>query len=468
MELWHNSGFYSRYMGESSEPERTSVIANVILNPRFESLCGLVIVLNSISIGYGSDYAISHINQPANDFILYSELFFVIFYSLEIVLKISVHRLFFLFGSEWRWNWFDLLLIFTAFYEMTISSVRQGGQTSKGGNITFIRLVRLLKLVKIFRIFRVMRCFHELRILLYSIAMSLRTLFWTVILFTLIIYIFALIFVQAVTGYLTDETHSSAVSDLLVLHWGGIASAMTSLYKASTGGADWGEVADPLKNVPLALSGGFFTYFFVFICYIGFLYFAVLNILTGVFVESAMKTSKQDRNNIIHEERRSQQSLVTNMINLFHSFDDNNSGTINMEEFEKHQSRPEVRAYFAHLDLDVSDLWQFFKTLTDMSPKGTVEIETFVEGCTRMRGSARRSDFVTLNLETSRMFKSLEEFRKSTEDKLANMEAISLAIVGDFHQVNIADDQLRLNMNMPVPQESLGGHGRWAPDFISF
>jgi len=461
--LWQNSCLY--WKCKSSGPAKPrGACARLVASQWFESLCGVVIVLNSVSIGYSSEYAIHHLDEPTNPFIYVSELFFVTFYSLEVLLKLAAHRCWYISGDDWRWNVFDMLLIVVAIYEFLHNSVKTGG--SNGNNITFIRLIRLLKLVKIFRIFRIMRFFHELRILLYSIAVSCRSLFWTAVLLTVVIYIFALIFVQGVTGHLTDHQQITVRDDLLVLHWGGVETAMSSLYKASTGGVDWGEIADPLKVIPLEISAGFCTYFSVFMCYTAFLHFAVLNILTGVFVENALKTSKQDKKNMIHEERRSQQCLVTNMINLFHSFDDNDTGTISVDEFEKHQSRPEVRAYFAQLDLDVSDLWQFMKTLSDMSPNEGVEIEAFVEGCLRMRGSARRADFVWMTLETARISKSLEHFKAFTQEKLEEMEMISRAVVENCHHISSAVEQLSLNK--PASQGSpVRGWGHAMPALAS-
>merc|ERR1719436_1491330 len=74
-----------------------------------------------------------------------------------------------------------------------------------GFNVTFLRMLRLLRVSKIFRAFRVMRFFRELRVMLSCIVSSLGTLFWCSAMLGIFYYIFAIIFMHAVAGFVADS-----------------------------------------------------------------------------------------------------------------------------------------------------------------------------------------------------------------------------------------------------------------------
>merc|ERR1719482_1807022 len=63
---------------------------------------------------------------------------------------------------------------------------------------------------------------------------------------------------------------------------------MITLYKATTGGQDWGDVSDTLFDC-----GKF--YYCLFLFFIAFIILALLNILTGIFVDRAMRATAEDK-----------------------------------------------------------------------------------------------------------------------------------------------------------------------------
>merc|ERR1719405_461561 len=93
-----------------------------------------------------------------------------------------------------------------------------------------------------------MRFFHELRVIMHSLVASFTTLLWTLLMWIVIEYMFALVFMQAVTSYLSQDTHDDTVKANLLKYWGTVLFSMESLFKAATGGTDWEVVATPLKH----------------------------------------------------------------------------------------------------------------------------------------------------------------------------------------------------------------------------
>merc|ERR1712205_202428 len=93
--------------------------------------------------------------------------------------------------------------------------------------------------------------------------------------------------------------------------------------------------------------------------------------------------------------------------------DDDKSGTLSWNEFEKHLGDRRVSAYMASLDLQVSELRVVFEIL-DTERIGTVTIDDFVWGCMRLRGTAKSVDMCTL----------LYEYRKSAQVVEASLMGI--------------------------------------------
>merc|ERR1719487_178838 len=166
------------------------------------------------------------------------------------------------------------------------------GSDGSGTNVTWMRLLRLLKMLKMLRIIRVMKAFRELRVILFAIINSGRSLFWTLLMFALIFYIFGLCFLQGVTSWLEDDLKND---NIISGYWksqadslfGSVAGSMLTLYMCIMGGIEWHDVSQLLLKV-----GPVYNYLFIF--YITFLTFAVLNVVTGLFVDRLMSTARAD------------------------------------------------------------------------------------------------------------------------------------------------------------------------------
>merc|ERR1719409_1858945 len=113
-----------------------------------------------------------------------------------------------------------------------------------------------------------------------SIIASVRSLVWSLLMLAIIEYIFALIFMNAVAEYL-DEPAASRDTNTerkLLVSWGTVYRAVVSLYKASSGGLDWQDISDPLEETGM-------QYYLLFLVFVAFVFFAVLNILTGIMLQ---------------------------------------------------------------------------------------------------------------------------------------------------------------------------------------
>merc|ERR1719252_220477 len=101
---------------------------------------------------------------------------------------------------------------------------------------------------------------------------------------------------------------------------------MYSMFQAISGGTDWGDVASPLLEID-------FVYCLIFCFYVSFTVFALMNIVTSVFVENATKEALHDRDRVIEEQLEAKESFVNEVKALFREADDDGSGTLTWDEF---------------------------------------------------------------------------------------------------------------------------------------
>merc|ERR1712151_656631 len=101
----------------------------------------------------------------------------------------------------------------------------------------------------------------------------------------------------------------------------------------------------------------------LWVTFIVFAYFAVLNVVTAVFVQNAIESGKSDRD-MIHQsvlaQRRAFRALVARLFDLI---DTNDSGEISLAELELCYHSDVIQAYFESLELEVESAWDLFKLL---------------------------------------------------------------------------------------------------------
>merc|ERR1719230_786004 len=113
----------------------------------------------------------------------------------------------------------------------------------------------------------------------------------------MILYVFALLFIQQMTAELSADRSYDLQWNQQRRFFRSVERTCLTLLESSLGGIDWDEIyvlVEPLGPV----------YAIAFVFYIAFFNFAVLNILTGIFVENAMKLCKPSDAEVNAERKR--------------------------------------------------------------------------------------------------------------------------------------------------------------------
>lgn len=358
----------------------------------FQSLITVLIVMQALLIGFTTNWAARlamlewdgmsalEVEATANllQMFYYMDIVFSCSFTVELILRLTCDRWLFVFSPEWKWNLLDLFLVVSAAVEyLLVASVV---------DISFFRLVRICRALRTLRIFRMFRMFGGLRLMVDAIFQSLLPLIWTSIFLGILIFIFAVLFQQAVTNFL----HGASEDDRMLVtrlrtFFENIPLTMLTLFMSITGGISWWEVIQLVLEIETPWYG------LLFVAYIAVMFIFALNIITGVLVNNVVETAVDQK-----EMRREHQNKGLREIQaLWKLMDPLGQGFLTRSKFGEVLGWQNVRAACDHLNLDPSDLNILYDSL-DVDCNRRLEQEEFVVGLMRSHFKSNMVDSGTL------------------------------------------------------------------------
>ncbi|CAE7806524.1 scn4aa [Symbiodinium sp. CCMP2592] len=415
---------------DTSRP--SEVIVNSVI---FKTVSTLAIAANALYIGIRTDQQLKHsynrINgamavQMSNTF----EYAFFVWFSAEVILYLVAFRMSFFIGKNWYWNMFDLFLIANAALELLIPDLF--------ANMSFLRICRVFRLVRVVRLVRTVKWLRSLRTMLFAMISSLGSLIWAFVMICFIMFVFSIIFGNAAVSYFdqvnagdsTERDDADAVYD----SFGSLFTSFVTLFGAIFGGTDW-MIFQP--TLSLLGSGGYGElYFCMFLFYIGFCLVGLLNVVTGIFVDSAVTTRTEDE--VVDSYREDLQRTSDEVQRIFHSADVGDSGRLTLEAGPEEQKQSMrtchwkafsrclkqnawVAAYFAGLDIGADDAGTIF-TLMDTNGSGDITVEEFVQGTMKLKGHAKSIDIFAIMFDMTRLGLQVQKLCSLVEDQFRDIK----------------------------------------------
>eukprot|EP00928_Gymnodinium_smaydae_P009011 TRINITY_DN13326_c0_g2_i1.p1 TRINITY_DN13326_c0_g2~~TRINITY_DN13326_c0_g2_i1.p1 ORF type:complete len:717 (-),score=121.21 TRINITY_DN13326_c0_g2_i1:37-1965(-) len=410
------------------KPPRWRVLASyVVSHPLFDVFCAILIVLNAVLIGVEAEIACyqtePHVGVAA------TQAGISIWFAVELLLRISGELKgirYYYYGPNANWNIFDTALIFFAVLDYSSQQLNTAGYASLA---RIVRILRLLRIIRTLRLIRVLRYVREFRKMVFALQGSLQTLFWSLLFLFFLLYAFAVAFTQAVTEY--SRTHDDVHPELLY-RYGSLSRSSYSLYLAMSQGRSWGDILAPLMDLDWFI----ITLFFIFISTTTF---GVLNVVTSVFVESAMRSAQHYRELMIQEKSRDWETLVRHMREVFQQIDEDGSGYISMDEMSYFLADPDLRMYVEALDISTQDTKALFRLL-DADNSGAIDIDEFCDGCIRIKGPAMSFDIHCVLFELDRVSARWAEFMGFAEECF--LQVIEVLSPGSHLSENIRGSRL--------------------------
>jgi len=279
-----------------------------------------------------------------------------------------------------------------------------------------LRLFRLVRLMRMVRLVRFFEKFDALYLMMTSIKGSIAALAWSSILLLVVQMMLALFIATILEGYLiSDETDGD--KHKVYEYYGTFSRAMLTMFEITLG--NWIPVTRVMmKNVTEAYV--IFALIHKFI--IGF---AVVMVITGVFVQETMKVAQTDNTIMLRQRERASKLHVKKISALFAVADSDGSGRLDAEEFAEVCADPSVKVWISAMGLDVSNASTVFEQLTHQLGVEDLSAEELVVGVSRLKGSARNMDMSILrneNLELRKIVTNLKEKVKALDEYYSKAE----------------------------------------------
>jgi len=375
--------------------KQTGVWQKIARSTIFDNGTLVVIFLNAIWIAVDSD-----LNKAP------------VIFQADFIFQLVDYSFFVYFAFEWTvrfmafarkrdclrdtWFVFDSCLMALMIFDgwiMQVVIIMTGSTQSGMGAFPIIRILRLLRLTRMMRMARLLRAAPELMILIKGIAGATRSVGFTLLLLSGIIYIFAIAF-----RTLTDG------SELGQRHFPTVPRAVSTLLLDGT--------LPDLAGIVYDVAAEHLLYGVLLVIFILLASLTVMNMLVGVLVEVVCTVSS------VEKEQMEATFLKGHMLHLLRGLDEDGDVRISRDEFGKLLEKPKAIKALQEVGVDVVGLAE----LSDFIYKDRNELSfpDFMETVLQLRGT---------NTAT---VKSIVDMRMFMTKELARVED---TLLDKLHQV---------------------------------
>jgi len=261
-------------------------------------------------------------------------------------------------------------------------------------NATILRILRILRLLRTARMAKLLRTMPELMLLIKGIVVATRSVFFTLALLAIIIYVFAIVFMQLARdapqlGLRRDfvpTDGNATVGELEYLYFDGFGSSMhTLLFEA---------VLPDLKDFMNEIMRAGWVFASVMMIFILLGSVTMMNMLVGVLVEVIKTVSEIEREQLeVSFVKKIFSDMITKM-----NLDADGDNRISKEEFDTLLSKPEAAKALLNIGVDVVGLVDYRDVLFGKEGDMELSFAEFMEAILELRGtnSAKVKDIVDL------------------------------------------------------------------------
>jgi len=388
----------------------------------FEYVTLGVISFNAIWLWIDTDFNESESLLQADVIFQVAEHFFCAFFSAEWLIRFM--------SFEYKkhclkdaWFIFDTFMVSMMVMEtwcITIVMVAVGGGGEALVDTSMLRLLRLMRLTRISRMVRLLRAMPELLFMLKGMMAATRSVFFTMTLLILVLYVFGIICRQLADGTVMGAKYFPTV--------------MTAMYSLSIHAALLDGVGGVLTEVGQeSMATGF-----VFSCTIGLASLTVLNMLVGVLCEVVSAVAATEKEEMAVSFVKTKVLHILSILSGSDQDDDNafkegaEDGLISKEEFSVLMKHPDAVKALKDVGVDVVTLVDYASLIFQSDARGQsfnrkLEFHEFMDLVLMLRGGnpATVKDIADLrkfihgqNTSRNNKLSEMEEKLDSTLEKM--------------------------------------------------
>jgi len=376
----------------------------------FENLTFLVIFLNAIWIAVDTDHNDAAVLVDAHVVFIIAENCFCGYFSWELLVR-------FLAFKKKRscckdgWFVFDGVLVTLMIFEtwgLTIYILATSGKAgSSFGNLSILRMARLVKMLRMARMARLLRSVPELVVLIKTIGVASRSVFFFILFWIIILYIFGVGFVQVTKGSEIGARYFSTVP----------ASMNTLLLDGIL------PVESTFVNRIAGANSLLWPCFMIFVVIASL---TVMNMLIGVIVEVVAVVASTEK------EKMSILGIQQDLKEAMEALGVDHKKTIPHEQFGKILASPEMLSALSGFDVDpfaVADAAEFVfadmekeAELDPLNAQSGLTFEVLIDLVLKMRGKnpATVKDVKESTRIMKAMVNKMEESIKSVKHSISS------------------------------------------------
>eukprot|EP00929_Paragymnodinium_shiwhaense_P053373 TRINITY_DN26706_c0_g3_i1.p1 TRINITY_DN26706_c0_g3~~TRINITY_DN26706_c0_g3_i1.p1 ORF type:complete len:599 (-),score=178.30 TRINITY_DN26706_c0_g3_i1:245-2041(-) len=338
----------------------TGHFRDLATNQIFENVTLSVISLNALWISIDTDYNDADTLLKADPIFIVAENFFCAYFTFEWAVRFGAFKNKF-HGVHDAWFVFDTLMCAMMVFETWAMPLFLAISGSDGnmGNASLLRLLRLLRLSRMARMARLLKSMPELLILIRGMIAAIRSVFFTLFLLMIAMYVFAIFFRQTTSGEVNGEYFETVVRSMHSLwQYGVMLDAVGDVSK---------KIADMDKMPYMCLCG---WYLFILL---GAL--TIMNMLIGVLCEviTAVAQTEQEEMTIMST-REQLQDIIDNSSTHWDEASDTHA--ITKSDFLVIFEKAETAALLNEIEVDVLAMVDLVDTIFT-SEDGTERVLDF-------------------------------------------------------------------------------------------
>jgi len=137
----------------------------------------------------------------------------------------------------------------------------------------------------------------------------------------------------------------------------------------------------------------------------------VFNVITGIFVESALKNAENEKD----------KAFVGQVRSIYDLYASDTEGMIQREEFEAIMRDDEFQSHMKEIGVDIKMAKNLFNLL-DEDCSDSIDCEELLRGLVRLRAGAKYLDIITVLNEVDKQKRRLYTWMQRSEEIVGNLE----------------------------------------------
>jgi len=319
----------------------------------------------------------------------------LLIYVLELLLRLYVWRLHFFYMF---FNVMDFMIVIVDVFFEAYSLTNTTSSTAAIAPLRIFRLARLARGVK------VIIQFPQLALLVKGMYRAMSAIFWGFILLASALTVFGILAVHFIhpLNQQVSETGLYDGCDRCERAFESVGQSMLTFVQQIIAGDSWGLVTIPIiEKQPL--STVFFATVYVIVC------LAIMNVILSVIVDSAMKVSQDDLQEVIRAKNDEFRATVAKFKTICMQMDTDASGDLTFDEILLgYNSNTSFNNQLAALDIREEDLQVVFDIL-DKDGDGKVDYQEFTQELFRMKADSMHTLLVFIRFYVLEIRKGVHE-----------------------------------------------------------